>query len=400
MRIGVVGPFNPASIADYINENNVLSINEAATAVNTLVRELLEQGQEVKVFTLHPMLPQNYRILRGKNVEVYLIPTGIVPNLLGYHQLVVGQFFLPRRIAKVIQKEIESLDILHAHWTYEYARATSKLSDRIPVFDTVRDWCPYQLSIMKGRSRLDWLLKSITFRKVMADKNIVFIANSSYTQSKILEAYPEKVVPIIPNPINKTWILESKKDQMRHKIISIASGLLSPRKNIGRLLEAFAMYRRNYADAELHLVGGYEKDSEVYSTWEENGLLDGVVLHGALPHDELATLLDKMSCLVHPSLEETFGNTLLEAMSRCVPCIGGDDAGAVPDVLGHGKFGIVCDVKKPQAIYDAMVKMNDSEVSIQIQLNATKMLKENYSSDVIVKKHIELFKNIKEKEVQ
>lgn len=395
MRIGIVGPFNPAFIADYLEEKNIPSINEAATALNTLVRELLEQGQEVKVFTQHPLLPQEYKVLKGKNVEVFLIPSGILPHLLGFHQLVVGQFYLPRRIAKVIKKEVGSLDVLHAHWTYEYARAASMLSDRIPVYDTVRDWCPYQLSIMKGRGRLDWQLKTITFRKVMADKNITFIANSDYTKKKIIEAYPEKTVPVIPNPIDKSWILEEKKSESQHKIISIATGLLSPRKNIGCLLEAFAMYRKKFADAELHLVGGYDKSSEVYSAWEINELLEGVVLHGALPHDELAVLLDKMSCLVHPSLEETFGNILLEAMSRCVPCIGGDDAGAVPDVLGRGKYGLVCDIKNPQAIYQAMVEMSNPEVAQQIQREATKMLKENYSSDIIVKKHIELFESSK-----
>lgn len=151
------------------------------------------------------------------------------------------------------------------------------------------------------------------------------------------------------------------------------------------------MYRKDYPEAELHLVGGYEEESETFKSWKDNGWLQGVTLHGSLPHDDLAMLLDQMSCLVHPSVEETFGNILLEAMSRCVPCIGGENAGAVPDVLGRGKYGIVCDIKSPKAIYEAMVKMNKPEVARQIQQEATKMLKENYSSDVIVKKHIELF---------
>ena len=392
MRVGIVGPFNPAVISDYFNESNIPSINESATAVNTLVRELLEQGQEIKVYTQHTLSPQNYRTLKGKNVEVYLIPTGIVPHLLGYHQLVVGQFYLPKRMAKVIKTDIDDLDVLHAHWTYEYAKAASLLSDRIPVFDTVRDWCPYQLSIMKGRSRLDWLLKSITFHRVMADKNITFIANSNYTSNKIIEAYSGKEVPVMPNPIDKTWILDKKLNNPHHQIISIADGLLSKRKNIGTLLEAFTMYRLKFEDARLHLVGHYDKDSEVFKLWEKNGLLEGVELYGELPHGELPKLLDNMSCLVHPSLEETFGNILLEAMSRCVPCIGGDDAGAVPDVLGRGKYGLVCDIKNPEAIYEAMLKMNEDVIAQQIQSEATKMLKEKYSSDIVVMKHIELFK--------
>lgn len=391
MRIGIVGPFNPAFVADYLEEKEVPSINGAATAVNTLVREFIEQGHHVTVFTLHSLLPNTYSVLHGKNIEVHLIPSGMMPRLMGYHQLVIGQFYLPRRIAKVIRQNISNLDVLHAHWTYEYAKAILPFSGQLPIFDTVRDWCPYQLSIMKGRSRLDWQLKNITFKQVMAEKRMTFIANSAYTKRMITEAYPDKLVPVIPNPIDKSWILTEKKLEARHKIVSIATGLISPRKNIGTLLEAFAMYRKDYPEAELHLVGGYEDESETFKSWKDNGWLQGVTLHGSLPHDDLAMLLDQISCLVHPSVEETFGNILLEAMSRCVPCIGGEDAGAVPDVLGRGKYGIVCDIKSPKAIYEAMVKMNKPEVALQIQQEATKMLKDYYSSDVIVKKHIELF---------
>ena len=391
MRIGIVGPFNPAFVAEYLSEKEVPAINGTATAVNTLVREFVEQGHTVKVFTLHSMLPNRYMKLQGMNIEVHLIPSGILPRFLGYHQLVVGQFYLPTRISNVISKEINNLDVLHAHWTYEYAKAILPFAGKLPIFDTVRDWCPYQLSIMKGRSRLDWQLKNITFKQVMAEKRMTFIANSAYTNRMITESYPDKQVPVIPNPIDKNWIVEEKKNEVKHKIVSIATGLLSPRKNVGTLLDAFTMYRKDYPDAELHLVGAYEETSETFKKWKEKGWLQGVSLHGPLPHDELAALLDQMSCLVHPSVEETFGNILLEAMSRCVPCIGGEDAGAVPDVLGRGEYGIVCDIRNPKAIYDALVKMNEPEVAQKIKLNATKMLKENYSSEIILKKHIELF---------
>ena len=391
MRIGIVGPFNPAFIADLLEDEKVPSINEAATAVNTLVRELLEQGQDVKVFTQHCLMPQDYRVLRGKNIEVFLIPSGMLPHLLGFHQLVLGQFYLPERIARVIKNEVLNLDVLHAHWTYEYARAASMVSGRIPVFDTVRDWCPYQLSIMKGRSRVDWQLKSITFRKVMADGNIKFIANSAYTPRMIKESFPDKNVPVIPNPIDKKWILDEKKVNVKHKIVSIATGLLSPRKNIGTLLEAFSLYKRDFPEAELHLVGGYDEQNETFRQWKANGWFNGVTLHGSMPHDELADLLDQMSCLVHPSVEETFGNILLEAMSRCVPCIGGEKAGAVPDVLGQGKYGIICNIMSARAVCEAMKQVSQLEISSRLQKAATAMLKENYSSDIIAKKHIVLF---------
>ena len=394
MRIGIVSPFNPAAIIEFLNGNNVPSINNTATAVNTLVYELLKQGHTLKVFTFSSSVTEKAQFLYGKNVTVYLIPSGINPRFFGVRQFGLGQFYQPQRLAKAIQKEIKNIDVLHAHWTYEYAKAASMFSDKVPVFDTVRDWCPYQLSLMKGKKKIDWLLKEITFKQVMSDTRITFVANSSYTYNMITRTYAEKRVPIIPNPIDKRWILDNKKSNIKHNFISIAANLCDSRKNIVKLLEAFAEYRKLFCDASLHLIGSYDNDGDEYREWNKRDLLNNVCFYGPVSHDKLRSLLDEMSVLVHPSVEETFGNILLEAMSRCVPCIGGEKSGAVPDVLGHGEYGLLCNVNDSHSIMKAMVDMNDEGTRNRLILNATKMLKEKYASDMIAFKHIELYKSV------
>ena len=392
MKIGIVGPMNPSSLVDRLQEKNIPTINRSATAVNTLARGFLDEGHELWIFTLNTEQSTGYRELHGKNLHIYIIPGGMFPKVCGYHQLVFGQFYQPRRIAKVIRRYLAELDVLHAHWTYEYAKAAQLLSEKIPVFDTVRDWCPYQLTLMKGRSRIDWLLKNVIFKQVMVDKRITFIANSAYTHRMITGAYPEKQVAIIPNSIDKTWILDKKLKDIQHQIVSIANGLCSPRKNIGKLIEAFAEYRKLHPEARLHLVGRYNTNADNFQAWKCKGWLEGVIFHGSINHDQLTSLLDEMAFMVHPSLEETFGNILLEAMSRCVPCIGGEKSGAVADVLGHGMYGLTCDINDAQQILVAMEKMNDGEVYARLQANATRMLRERYASDVVVRQHVKLFK--------
>lgn len=393
MRIGIVGPVNPVSLAELLNEKDIPDINSYATAVNTLARGFWEDGHDLRIFTLTTEKSQKCRELKGGRITIHLIPIGLLPGIMGAHQLVIGQFYLPQRIASVIRKHIEDIDVLHAHWTYEYAKAASLVSNEVPVFCTVRDWCPYQLSLMKGRSYLDWLLKNITFKQVMADERITFIANSDYTHRMITRAYPDKVVSMIPNPIDKDWIVQDcKKSRGRVcRFVSISTNLLSPRKNIKTLLEAFAMYRNLHSGAELHLVGNYNENDTAYVKWKQNGWLTGVKLHGGIPHEQLRDLLDKMDCLVHPAWEETFGNILLEAMSRGVPCIGGQDSGAVPDVLGYGKYGLTCDIRDAQSILKTMEKMNESEIYHRLQTEATKMLRMRYASDVVTRMHTDLF---------
>ena len=108
---------------------------------------------------------------------------------------------------------------------------------------------------------------------------------------------------------------------------------------------------------------------------------------------EVIAAIDDSTCLIHPALEETFGNILLEGMARCVCVIGGDKSGAVPLVLNKGKCGILCDVTSVASMVDAMKKaLNLKETQSLIEEGTSRLLG-SYSSDVILEKHLQLYKN-------
>lgn len=387
MRIGVLGPFNPAAIKDFLMDSQVPAINESATAVNTLVRELLLMGHEVKVITRSNIHRHKTILLKGKNVEVYVVPSGPRLKLT----FLRSPLLWPRRISSVLGEHVGSLDVLHAHWTYEFAKAASSYSGVLPVFVTVRDWCPYQFSISSGWGRVYWAWKYWVFIQVMSNRRVSFLANSQYTRQKIIERYPRISARIILNPIDKTWILDSNKKASTHHIISIAEGLSGRRKNIGKLLEAFVEYRQMFPNAQLHLVGKYDRNAKIFKMWKWRGWLESVKFYGGVPHAQLKGMLDEMSMLVHPSLEETFGNILIEAMARCVPCIGGDRSGAVPEVLGFGKYGLLCDINDSHSICQAMMQLEDPFLRSTLVANATAMLKSVCSSDVVAAQHVVLY---------
>ena len=97
--------------------------------------------------------------------------------------------------------------------------------------------------------------------------------------------------------------------------------------------------------------------------------------------------------MVHPSLEETFGNILIEAMAcKCLP-IGGIDSGAVPYVLQHGKLGVLCDVRSPKAIFNAMQTVYNSPMEEMRQLGYENV-RTMYSPDSVCGQYLRLFSNI------
>src|SRR5690606_32710671 len=110
-------------------------------------------------------------------------------------------------------------------------------------------------------------------------------------------------------------------------------------------LLAFQQLLIKYPDAHLSLIGSpFTEKSTRVQEWANKGLLKQVSLIGRVNHDELTIYLDRARIFVTPSIEETFGNTLLEAMARKVPIVAGKDSGAIPYVLEKGRAGFLCDV--------------------------------------------------------
>ena len=390
MRIAIVGYFNPKCVSEYLLDNNIPDIHNAATAVNTLVVSLLRAGHYVKVFTSFPEKGEP-RVIFGKNIEIHLVSEAPIMNHLRF----LSRIYMVHRLIKLMKGNVEDVDVIHAHWTYDFALAAKHFAGIKRVVCTVRDWCPYILSVQPNlKSKIRWLVSYAIFRMVMKGEQVRFIANSQYTYDRILSDYPHKNVQIIPNPIEQSLILSEKKNKnISHKFISIAQNIDDKRKNISILVKAFELYKKEYPNAVLTLVGNYDANGELYKNITNQSTAN-IIVTGKLSRTEIINLIDESSCLVHPSLEETFGNILLEAMARKVPCIGGKKSGAVTSVLGNGECGVLCDVTDYKAVYDAMKRINESNYRDSIVDYASKMLGELYSSDIIADKHIDFYVKI------
>ena len=387
LHIGIIGPCNPSEFQVFLGIDNLPNINAAASSVNTFAKECLLQGYKISIFSLYEGC-KNVLEYHSDSLNIYLIPRRFrIRKLSFFSPLYAGQ-----RLYNVIKTHKDSIDIFHAQWTYEYAWAAQKFEPEKPVFCTVRDWCPFILSCQKGISaKIFWLMKYLIFKRVMRRTSTHFIANSIYTYNCIISAYPDKQINIVSNPIQKEYFLNGNKLDSRYTFISICQDLNEGRKNILTLLRAFAKYKEKNTDSSLCLIGRYQKNNEIIKSAVKEGLLKGVFLAGAQKHHEVFEYLDQSYCLVHPSKEETFGNILLEAAARKTLCIGGQNSGAVPQVLGNGEFGLLCDVNDVNDLYHSMLESQDKEKYNTLVKKAYNYVKENYSSDVIVKNTIKIY---------
>lgn len=389
MNIILAAPINPYEFRDYITDNKNIPNYEGGIAINIIVKGFLEQGHHVYVFSSHKQKEQELEF-KGDNLYINIVK---IPDTTPLHKF-FSRYLVVKRLTTSIQKFVNLADVIHAHWTYEYTMAILKFKKK-PLICTVRDWYPkiYKLQKLLSIDKLVWFTLRFMFYKTMKTNKLWYIAPSEYIQKSIQEKYYKKNVAIIYNPIANTFINKQIQPFSNNKVlISICNNVFNPSKNIETLLLAFKKYHKEQQNAKLILVGDYDTENPKFKKWDNNKLLESVYFCGYVNHNMLPELLDKASVLIHPSLEESFGNTLLEGMARGLIVIAGNNSGATKTVVGDGKFGLLCDVTDINSIYQAIKKTDNTSLANELIKKATLYLKENYSEERIVTKHIELYK--------
>jgi len=131
---------------------------------------------------------------------------------------------------------------------------------------------------------------------------------------------------------------------------------LWPYKNCDGLLRAWALSRAELGDRQLAIVGGSQDEKYVASLHalaEELGISRDVVFVGKVPLEETVRFYQAADVFVYPSVNETFGLPILEAMACGCPVVT-SDVSAMPETAGGA--AVLADAKAPAAIGRAIVE--------------------------------------------
>ncbi|MBB2496863.1 glycosyltransferase family 4 protein [Aquipseudomonas ullengensis] len=113
-------------------------------------------------------------------------------------------------------------------------------------------------------------------------------------------------------------------------------GTPEPRKNIQRLLEAYAQLAPELRSAyPLVLAGGHGWMVDIEQLVDQLGIRTDVVALGAVSGAELGYIYSKARLLLMPSLYEGFGLPILEAFQFGVPVVTAN-CSSMPEVAGGG----------------------------------------------------------------
>ncbi len=160
-----------------------------------------------------------------------------------------------------------------------------------------------------------------TYNRAARDADAVIVPSDFVRRRAldVLELRPERV-HVIPHGVDHT--LFTPAAEPREPFI-LYPARPWPHKNHPRLLEAFAVLRKELPELRLVLTGGGLEKLEP--------LPEGVEQLGIASAEELASLYRRAACLVFPSMYEGFGLPPLEAMACGCP-VAAANVGAIAEV--------------------------------------------------------------------
>jgi len=167
---------------------------------------------------------------------------------------------------------------------------------------------------------------------------------SEFSKSDLVQTYkifPEKI-SVVYNGINEGYkVLNEQEKQSTRAAFSAGKnyflfvGSMSPRKNLARLIEAFALFKKHsLSDFKLVLAGGnLWGESTLHALIAKHQLKEEILFTGRVSQDDLEKIMGSAYALTFVSYFEGFGIPLVEAMACEVPIICSKES-CMPEIAG------------------------------------------------------------------
>lgn len=236
---------------------------------------------------------------------------------------------------------------------------------------------------------------------------LVAASNAAYENFCSL-GRPKQKIEMIYNAIDPKFFVSDKKDKsfLKNKgipenafIIGVVSAIWKP-KGQHVILQALPKILKEAPNAHLLIVGGSrDRDTnyifQLHKMAWELGVSSQVVFTG--PIDDVRTVYDSLDLLVFPTLKETFGIVLIEAMAMEVPVVA-SAVGGIPEVVKDGVNGLLVQPEDQEALANAVLRLiRNSDYRKDLAEKGRKSVERKFSINEYNKSSGKLFRNICEK---
>jgi len=226
---------------------------------------------------------------------------------------------------------------------------------------------------------------------------------SQFTADKTNSVFGlNKKFEIIPNPINSKLFQNENENNHNDQTI-LYFGSIIRKKGLLELPLIFNKVVEKNLNAKLILIGKDVPDiiSGNSSTWKmiqnlfSEKALKNVEYLGSVPYEKIKVKIQQSRICVFPSFAEAFPVSWLEAMALEKPIVA-SNIGWANEMIDDGKNGFLVNPKDHTLFADRIIDfLEDENLSLLAGKEARKKVVESFDLEILAKKNIEFYKNIK-----
>lgn len=162
----------------------------------------------------------------------------------------------------------------------------------------------------------------------------------------------KKMAKILPAPDGTAY-------EQRH--FTIVARLV-PKKNLFIALKAYAIYKSNNKIIRpLYICGSGPLEEALKDKVKELNIEDNVFFTGFVQTEQISQYLGTSIVLILPSVEEQFGNVVIEAQALGLPVLLSDVCGARDNLVRTGINGFIFEPDNPHGLALFMTLINDDK---------------------------------------
>jgi glycosyltransferase involved in cell wall biosynthesis len=277
------------------------------------------------------------------------------------HVIEIGGGFYPLWEQYSLPKAAKELNLDLLHCTSN----TAPLFCDIPIILTLHD-----IIFLEPRDRMNesiyqnlgWIYRKMVVPKVLKKcKRIITVSN--FEKNNIINTLgiPEEKMAMIYNGYTEWFKPVQDIEFVYRKYIDAPSyffflGNTDPKKNTERTLIAYSRYLEKSEFKRQLLLADLDKEylDDIIERNKIDNIREKVVMPGYIANKDLPSIYNNAFAFLYPSLRESFGIPLLEAMACGTPVITSNTS-SMPEI--GGPHAILINPENPDEITEMMLKL-------------------------------------------
>ncbi|WP_110927969.1 glycosyltransferase family 4 protein [Bacillus massiliglaciei] len=376
--------------------------------VFSLKKELERLGHEVDILAHHPDMKKYYMPNNGRFLDKSKVKDPIYEKVLAYYNKNLSQvdpWIYWRDIERYSFEAAASVfglakyDLIHTHDIISTRALWRVKPKETPLIATIHGCLATELIVagdIKEKEGLKWDYVSAEeyYGATSSDATILpshWLKNLLTNEFKI----PSNHLTVIPYGLD----IESFRQKIDKypnlerpagKKVIICPARLVPVKGHKYLIDALAKLKQERSDWHCWIIGDGPLRQTLEQQVSQANLSSDITFLGN--REDVPTLLNQSDIFVLPSLQDNLPFSIMEAQLSSKPIIS-TNAGGIPEMVDHGKNGLIVPAGESQPLYQSLKLMLENEgLRNQLKKNSIRLAAEKWSLQKMMGSLLDIYK--------